>query len=149
MGDMAEHADEQEGMREIARDIRTMLAESQAKRAWNQMSQSAKFEAAKSVYTHQNYPNATNYMLYQNVLMAIDMTTEQRMYEAKLRYAINRITKVGHDINCPGCNASFTKKSYQHVFCGVKVHGKSTCKDFCHNWFSTTRLERALKYINE
>ena len=69
------------------------------------------------------------------------------MLEAKQRYAVARITKVGHEINCPGCNKVLTKKSYQHTFCDARIVGNSTCKDFCNNWFSPKRLQVALNAV--
>lgn len=144
---MAEHTDEQEGMREIARNIREMLAQQQAERAWNLMSKTEKYAELEAYYNHTNFPHATKHILYQNILMDLGYTCEQRMEEAKNRYVINKLAKVGDTINCPGCNSPFIKKSYQHAFCNYKAFYKSSCKDFCNNWFSPKRLQRMVDYL--
>jgi hypothetical protein len=98
-------------------------------------------------YTRARYPKEPLYALHQNALMADGMSNPTRKELAMGRFAQARTAKVGEQIICPGCGTVQTKASYQHVFCKDKVKGRSSCKDFIHNWFDPARLVRTLERL--
>ena len=62
-------------------------------------------------------------------------------------YQKNKAAKVGEQIECPSCGASFRKRSYQQAFC--KTLSGTICKDKYWNTVipdkrnNTTRISKA------
>jgi hypothetical protein len=94
-------------------------------------------------YTKQNFPKEPHYMLYQNVLKANGMSTEDRQKLTFVRMQQAADAKVGEEIECCGCGRKVVKSSYQQKYCREKIHGRSNCKDFVNNWISPARQKRA------
>ena len=134
---MAEHADEHFEAMDDRRRLLEMVRNKNATTAWKNLTESQKME-----YMRSAHPDTAEHVLYQNLLMRDGVTDEQRISASKSAYQHALSAKVGTKINCPGCNKEMVKKSYQHKFCGIKIPGNSNCKDFIHNWYNTSRLER-------
>ena len=60
---------------------------------------------------------------------------------AKQQKDKNERAQVGTIINCPVCNKSFRKMTYNHVFCsnGRNTKGRSSCKDTYWNCLATEK----------
>lgn len=93
-------------------------------------------------YTQHKTEQHTNHLIYQNKLMNDGLDYEQRKNLAYDVYNTNIKKKVKDNCTCPSCGVSFVKSSYQQKFCKSKVKGKSSCKDFFHNFVNVQRMER-------
>lgn len=96
-------------------------------------------EYQKRKSSHYNY---TPHLIYQNHLMNAGFNLEKRQSIASEIYHINAAKKVKDECICPSCGASFIKSSYQQKFCKSKNRGKSSCKDFFHNFVNPSRINR-------
>lgn len=84
----------------------------------------------------------TPHLIYQNHLMDAGLNLKKRQSIASEMYHVNTNKKVKDDCICPSCGAEFIKISYQQKFCKSKVKGKSSCKDFFHNFVNPSRMAR-------
>ena len=92
----------------------------------------------------------TTHLIYQNELMEKGFSYDERVLMSANQFNINSELKVGNKMNCPSCNVEFVKSHYQQKFCKSKVKGKSSCKDFFHNFAgSTARQERTKQFIDQ
>lgn len=84
----------------------------------------------------------TTHLIYQNKLMDSGMTGDQRRAVASELYHLNAAKKVKECCICPSCGDEFIKGSYQQKFCKSKIKGRSSCKDFFHNFVNPSRMAR-------
>lgn len=73
-----------------------------------------------------------------------DMSPEERLYHWRIRakkdYDTAKAARVGSEICCPTCEATYPKKTYQHVFCKPTRKGQSSCKDRYWNAITDEKL---------
>ena len=122
MGDMADQCDES-------------MECAIARHEFDEMLQSYKNSREK----HTQY---TSHLIYQNHLMDCGLNLKMRQSIASELYHVNTAKKVKEYCTCPSCGAEFIKISYQQKFCKSKVKGKSSCKDFFHNFVNPSRMAR-------
>lgn len=91
----------------------------------------------------------TPHLIYQNHLMDKGLSYDQRADIAAELYHINAEKKVHEECICPSCGAEFIKSHYQQKFCKSKVRGKSSCKDFFHNFSNPKRRQRLFWVMGE
>ena len=85
---------------------------------------------------------AAPHLIYQNKLMEAGMNGDKRRAVASELYHVNTAKKVKDACICPSCGGEFIKASYQQKFCKSKIKGRSSCKDFFHNFVNPSRMAR-------
>lgn len=148
---MAEYYDGRASL-DDKRELLTLIQESHSRNAYNRHLKEVKLkgkDCVKAYFSKENFPNTPEYILHQNFLMEIGMSTEARKEYIKGLYDKARAAKVGTKILCPCCEVEMVKKTYHHVFCKEKLARCSSCKDFYHNFVPSERHNRTLEHLGK